>query len=303
MELLKQLCSLHGPSGNEVAVKEFLLSYLAQHASQWKTQPTVLHGEGFQDSMLWVFGEPRTAVFAHMDSVGFTVRYENQLVAIGGPDVASGYRLTGHDHLGPIECELRVDDDHHLFYEFGRPIARGTDLVYTCDFRESKQYIESCYIDNRLGIYNALQLAETLEHGILAFGCWEEHGGGAVPYLARVMYEQYGVKQALISDVTWVTDGIHHGQGVAISMRDKNIPRRSFVQKIISVAETSGIPFQLEVEGAGSSDGRELQVSAYPIDWCFVGAPHANPHTPHEKIHKADIASMVALYRELMNKL
>jgi putative aminopeptidase FrvX len=303
MQLLKQLCSLHGPSGNEKAVKDFLLDYVQTHASQWKVRPHILHGDEYQDSMLWVFGKPRTAVFAHMDSVGFTVRYENQLVAIGGPQVEEGYVLSGADHLGPIECTLRLDEEHRMFYEFGRPIARGTDLVYKCDFRQSEEYIESCYIDNRMGIYNALRLAETLEDGIIAFGCWEEHGGGAVPYLARIIYEQYGVRQALISDVTWVTDGVHHGKGVAISMRDKNIPRRSYVKRIIEIAEATGIPFQLEVEASGSSDGRELQVSAYPIDWCFVGAPHDHAHTPHEKIHLRDIASMLALYQELMKAL
>ena len=62
-------------------------------------------------------------------------------------------------------------------------------------------------------------------------------------------------KQALISDFTWVTDGVLHGEGVAISLRDKNIPRRAFVNRIVDIADESGLDYQLEVEGAGSSDG------------------------------------------------
>ena len=124
-----------------------------------------------------------------------------------------------------------------------------------------------------------------------------------MPYLARYLYESLGVKQALISDITWVTEGVLHGEGVAISMRDRNIPRRSFVQRIISIAEAEGINYQLEVEGAGSSDGRELQVSAYPFDWCFIGAPEDHVHSPDERVHKADIVAMVALYRKLMSAL
>ena len=111
------------------------------------------------------------------------------------------------------------------------------------------------------------------------------------------------MKQALISDITWVTDGVKHGKGCAISLRDSGIPRRSFVNKIISIAKKSKIPFQLEVENSGGSDGNELQKSPYPWDWCFVGAPEDNVHSPNEKVNKKDITSMLNLYKELLKKL
>jgi putative aminopeptidase FrvX len=117
------------------------------------------------------------------------------------------------------------------------------------------------------------------------------------------MYEQWGVRQALISDITWVSDGVEPGKGVVISMRDRNVPRKTFVQKIIRIAQKHKLDFQLEVEGMGSSDGRELQVSPYPFDWCFVGAPQQNPRTPDEKVHKQDIKSMISLYERLMKEL
>lgn len=301
-DLLKTLCQIHAPSGNEVAMKEFLMSYVEQESAGWKVKPEVIAGDEFQDCILLKFGEPRTAIFAHMDSIGFTVRYNDQLVPIGGPKAENGYRLVGEDSMGPIECEL-FNDEGNLFYKFPRGIDRGTELVFKCDFRETKDYIQSCYIDNRLGVLNALKVAETLENGVIAFSCWEEHGGGAVPYLAKYMYKQWGVKQALISDITWITEGVLHGEGVAISMRDRNVPRRSFVQKVIGVARESGIDYQLEVEGGGSSDGRELQMSPYPFDWCFVGAPEDHVHSPDEKVHKHDIECMIALYKVLMEHL
>jgi len=301
-QLLKTLCGIHAPSGNEVAMKEFLLNYIQEHAASWKVQPQIIEGDEFQDCILLKFGEPRTAIFAHMDSIGFTVRYQDQLVPIGGPKAQSGYLLVGEDSMGPVECEL-IENDGDIHYKFPRGIERGTELVFKQDFRESDEYVQSCYMDNRLGVFNALKVAETLENGVIAFTCWEEHGGGSVPYIAKHIYENWGVKQALISDITWVTDGVVHGEGVAISMRDRNIPRRAFVDKIISIARESGIDFQLEVEGAGSSDGRELQVSPYPFDWCFVGAPEDNVHSPDEIVHKHDIATMIAMYDTLMKAL
>lgn len=301
-QLLKTLCGIHAPSGNEVAMKEFLLNYIQEHAASWNVQPQIIEGDEFQDCILLKFGEPRTAIFAHMDSIGFTVRYQDQLVPIGGPKAQSGYLLVGEDSMGPVECEL-IENDGDIHYKFPRGIDRGTELVFKQDFRESDEYVQSCYMDNRLGVFNALKVVETLENGVIAFTCWEEHGGGSVPYIAKYIYENWGVKQALISDITWVTDGVVHGEGVAISMRDRNIPRRAFVDKIISIARESGIDFQLEVEGAGSSDGRELQVSPYPFDWCFVGAPEDNVHSPDEIVHKHDIATMIAMYDTLMKAL
>ncbi|HEY9004710.1 MAG TPA: M20/M25/M40 family metallo-hydrolase [Ohtaekwangia sp.] len=303
MKLLKQLCEIHAPSGNEVLMKEFLLKYIAKEKKNWKTKPAVIHGDEFQDNIILKFGKPRTAIFAHMDSIGFTVRYFNQLLPIGSPDAEKGTKLVGEDSLGPIECELEFDKENHAFYKFGRQIDRGTELTYKVNFRAGKEYIQSAYLDNRLGVYNALKVAETLKDGVIVFSTWEEHGGGSVPYLAKYIYEQWNVKQALISDITWVSDGVDHGKGVAISMRDRNIPRRNFVNRIIEIAKKRKVDFQLEVEGMGSSDGRELQVSPYPFDWCFVGAPQHNPHTPDERVHVRDIKSMIDLYSWLMKDL
>ncbi|MTI22146.1 M20/M25/M40 family metallo-hydrolase [Fulvivirga sp. RKSG066] len=303
MQLLHDLCQIHAPSGEEVHVKNFLIDYVKSNQESWVRQPEIIEGDELQDCLILKFGNPKTAIFAHMDSVGFTVRYQNQLVPIGGPDVQTGYKLVGEDSLSLIECELEVSKDNQLFYKFGRAIDTGTSLTFKCDYQEDEEYVTSCYLDNRLGIYNALKVAETLENGVIVFSAWEEHGGGSVPYLGKYVFEKWGVKQALISDITWVTDGVHPGEGVVISLRDHSIPRKSFIDKVRTIAQESGVDFQLEVESSGSSDGRELQHSPYPFDWCFIGAPEQNVHSPEETVHKKDILSMVDLYKELMAHL
>lgn len=307
MNLLQELCKVHAPSGNEVALKNYILDYIEKNKTSWKTQPDIFQGEGFQDCIILKFGKPRTSIYAHMDSIGFTVKYGNELVKIGGPVLEEGTLLVGEDSLGKIEAELIVIEDEngkkHPEYIFEREIERGTELVYKPIWREDGDFVQCCYMDNRLGIWNALQIAETLEDGVIAFSCWEEHGGGSVGYLAKFIYEKWGVTQNLISDITWVTEGVKHGEGVAISMRDSGIPRRSYLNKIISLAKESNIPFQLEVEGAGGSDGNQLQHSPYPMDWLFVGAPEDNVHSANEKVHKQDISAMVNLYQYLMKKL
>src|SRR5688572_12249082 len=238
MELLKKLCEIHAPAGNEIKMTEFVLDYIEKEKANWKVQPEIITGEQFQDCIILVFGKPRTAVFTHLDSIGFMVRYGKQLIKIGGPATEPGYTLIGEDSQGKIECSLQEDlVTGELSYAYDREIERGTELVFKPDFRETEESVQCCYLDNRLGVYNALKVAETLEDGVIAFSCWEEHGGGSVRYLGKFIYENWKVSQALISDITWVSEGVHPGKGVAISMRDRNIPRKSYVDRIIAIAD------------------------------------------------------------------
>jgi putative aminopeptidase FrvX len=303
MELLKQLCSIRATSGDEKPMTDFLLKFINDNKSSWKTQPTIHVGNHLQDCIILSFGTPRTAIFAHIDSIGFTVRYNHELVKVGGPRTENGYILVGSDNEGEVECVLQKDSEGELSYSFKRTIERGTPLSFKPNFIETNEFVQCCYLDNRLGVYVALEVAQTLENGIIVFSCYEEHGGGTVGFLADFIAKQYKVSQALICDITWVTEGVPAGNGVAISMRDSHIPRRSYLNRIIEIAKGSNIPFQLEVENAGGSDGAELQHSPIAFDWCFVGAPEENVHTPQEKVMKYDILSMIALYKKLMQEL
>src|SRR5690349_18225413 len=100
MQLLRELCAIVAPSGSEAPLTTFLLDYVQRHGPSWRVMPTVRHGDdaGLQDCLLLVFGvQPRTAVFAHIDSIGYTVRYGHELVPIGGPAGRAGDNLIGHD--------------------------------------------------------------------------------------------------------------------------------------------------------------------------------------------------------------
>ncbi len=302
MKFLFELLSKHSVSGDESELAGFIFDYVLKRASSWKVRPTVYFGEEFHDCLLLKFGEPKTAVFAHIDTVGFMTRYENQLVAVGGPEIVEGTNLVGKDSKGEICCKI-LGDEEACFHDFPRGIDRGTRLSFEQNIRMDDQYIQAAYLDNRLGIYNALMLCETLENGWVVFSTYEEHGGGSMPFLLNFIQNKAPIRQALISDITWITEGVDYHKGVVISIRDKFIPRKSFIDKLIALAEQSGVPFQLEVEAYGGSDGREVQFSPYFIDWCFVGAAEDHVHTPNEKVSLFDLDCMVKMYRFLMEKL
>ncbi len=302
LSILKTMCAIHSPSGNEVAMKEFLLDYIKKESKNWKHKPKVIHGKGFQDNIMLVFGKPRTAIFAHTDSIGFTVRYGKQLVKIGGPRIEKGYELVGSDSKGKCEATLNVVKDT-MEYKAKRTFDTGTELVFKANWREDKDYVQCCYMDNRLGCYNALKVAETLKDGVIVFSTWEEHGGGSVSYLQKYLVDNYKISQALISDISWISDGVFPAKGPVISMRDSLIPRRSYINKIIDIAKKHKVAYQLEVEGSGGSDAKELQMAENVWDWCFVGAAEQFVHTPNEKVHKKDIEGMIELYKALMKDL
>jgi len=302
-QLLKELCAIRACSGDERPMRDFLLKHIQTNSKLFKVKPKIYFDYELQDSLVLAFGEPKTAIFAHMDSIGFTVRYNNELVKIGGPLLEHGIALVGEDSLGEVETHLKVDQENSISVDYPRNIERGTNLSFKPNFRETDEYVQCCYMDNRLGVFSALQTAYSLENGLIVFGCYEEHGGGSVSNICRWLWEKYQITQALISDITWETEGVLHGGGVAISLRDIGIPRKHFLKTILSLAEESKIPYQLEVEGSGGSDGTEIQKSPYPIDWCFIGAPESNVHSPDELVYKTDIEAMINLYSYLMKKL
>ncbi len=306
-ELLEQLISIRGASGDEEKIRDFILDHVDKHKADWKKEPEVYFGDGFQDAIILIFGKPKTAIFAHIDTIGFTTAYDKNLIRIGGPRAIDGMKLVGQDSQGEIETELMVIEDDEgqksLKYVLDREIDRGTNLTFKPNFRLNESYVQSPYLDNRLGVLNGLNAAQHIENGAIVFSTYEEHGGGSVGFLGKWLYEKYNVHQALISDITWVTDGIRHGGGVVISMRDSGVPRKSYLNKIIDIARKNNIHFQLEVESAGGSDGTMLQKTDLPFDWCFIGAPEDHVHSPDEKVFLNDIEDMMELYITLMKEM
>jgi putative aminopeptidase FrvX len=300
--ILKELLSVKSPSGEEDQMKQFIIKHFT--GKHWNSDNLeIIDRDNIQDCLMIRKGTPKVAVFAHMDTVGFTARYENQLLPVGSPEIINNTRITGSDQYGPIDCLVKIDHNGKLFHDFKRPVIRGTSLVFKPDFKDTMAYIQSPCLDNRIGLFISILLAENISDALFVFTCWEEHGGGSVPYLLKTVVEDFKITQSLICDVTWITEGILPGKGTVISLRDRYVPRRKYIEKILSLASGCSAQFQLEVEGEGSSDGGEIQRSPYPVDWCFIGPPVENTHSPKEKVYKKDIISTIELYQFLIEHL
>ena len=241
--LLKTICAIPSTAGDEGRMRDFLLNYFSEHKNNFKAKPTVYSGDEFQDMVIVVFGKPRTAIFAHTDTVAFMAGYDKELVKIGNPKAKAGSKLVGEDSKGAIKCTLVIpkkkkkkkkkSDQDRFEHNYKRNIDPGTPLTYAPDFKEAKHFVQSAYLDNRLGVWNAIQQAHTMENGALVFSTYEEHGGGGAQTAGKFLQDKYKVRQALISDVTLLSDHIKHKKGVAISIRDRGIPRQSYVRKML----------------------------------------------------------------------
>ena len=52
MKLLKEMCSIHAPSGNEDAMTQFLLRHIEREKSNWKIQPEIYSGDEFKNCIV-----------------------------------------------------------------------------------------------------------------------------------------------------------------------------------------------------------------------------------------------------------
>jgi putative aminopeptidase FrvX len=294
MERLQELQEIEGVSGDEGRVADFVAATLAGVGGASVRR--------IGDNLIVTRGAPRVALLAHMDTVGFTLGYDDELIRVGSPHVEGGEAVRstigGETWRGTV---VKDQDGTRLAGAEGAP--PGSRWVYDAPLRREGDVIAGAYLDNRAGVWSAMRVVERCADVAVAFTVGEEHSGRGAALCGRILCDELGIHQALISDITWHTEHIFRGRGPAISLRDRFVPRQRFLDRVLQLAEASGIPYQREIESDGSSDGGILERAGLPIDWCFVGAPQEHPHTPREIVQWSDLEKMVELYVCLVERL
>jgi putative aminopeptidase FrvX len=293
--LLEELLLVDSPTGDEYRMSGVLAHLIHRQAPS-------AHGVQLGSSIVVSRGKAvHTAIMAHIDTTGFTLGYNQRLIGIGTPAPVPNDRLRALDgDDGPYGIEF--DAEGWKLKDSGA-LAPGSRLVYankpTCDGTT----LTAPYLDNRAGVWAALQVLFTCPDCIVAFTTGEEISGLGARACAKYLYEQCAVKQVLIADITWDTTSVHCGLGPAISLRDASVPNRQFIDRLLAIAAESRIPYQLEIESDGGSDGGHIEAGSCPIDWAFVGAPETGPHASHEGICLSDLSNMAKLLKNLVGRL
>ncbi len=296
LDLLWELLAIDGPAADEGALADWLSGWIG------RTIPDV-RLERIGESVLVLRGEkPAVALFAHTDTTGWTQGYDKRLISIGGPDGEVGdlIRPAGRPDGGNVLAR-RKDGTWRVKGKTEAP--PGTNWVYAAKPERVGEEIVAPYLDNRAGVWAALEALTRCPRIAVAFTAGEETNGRGATICARRLFESHGIAQALIADITWHTKHIRCGLGPAVSLRDSYLPRRRYLDRVLALAEAWGHPFQREIQSSGGSDGAYLERSGVPIDWVFVGAPEKGAHTAAERVQIGDLRGMADLLVYLVDGL
>lgn len=282
-------------SGCEERLGAWVAEYCLEKLSD-RPDATVFSGTGWQNNVLVVLGKPKRAFYAHLDTHGFRVRYENEVVMVGSPSFQSPVPLV-IDEASLPEGSPANDSIVLVKKEVGAlraeapGLAPGLVMNYVPSLTIGRTYIKGTYLDNRLGLLAALKLLDRgdIQDVAIAFSCCEEAYAGSAGFLAKELYERYGCREAIICDVTMNSHGIKLGDGFVVSHQDMSNPRRAYVLWVEKQLKAAGIRFQREIETHGGSDGSYIAKTPYPIDWCFIGPPIKGMHSPNEQAALQDV--------------
>ena len=321
ISLLKKLCSIHSPSGQEEKTMDFLVNYVKIHKHSWAVQPKVIHNDDLKNNLILVFGKnPKNVIMMHMDSIGYIYAGENsKLYRIGGVEHINKAELRGFTPDGKeLHAEVKMKKDinngnnknngfNHKNRKYPYPnksdkIPIGTNLTFVPRWKETNKAITASSLDNKVGVYLGLLLAKTLKSGILVFtGGEEEPHANSIKYITKLLYDRYKIKNVIIMDTTTPTETTKKGRGSTIVFRDYYLYKRAFLNYVLSLLPKKEV--QIEVGVFGSSDMEGVLTSPYPINAAFLGTIISNIHSNKEHIYKSDILSTLKNIKILMDKL
>lgn len=317
-ELIEKLVETYGPSGFEDSVRDVIRKEVEQHA-----------GEIYVDALGNLIARKngdgsgrKVMIAAHMDEIGVMVTHVTKegflrFTNIGGvyPHTLMGSRVRFADGtIGVIHSE-RLEDrgkihplDKH-FIDVGASsrdechIRVGDAAAFLGPFQEQGDRYIAKSMDDRIGCAIAIQALQQLDatpHDVyFVFSVQEEVGTRGAQAAANALEPEIGI--AL--DVTGTGDtpgaramAVELGKGPAIKVKDLGmIAHAGLVQLMRQRAEEAGIPHQMEVLEAGSTDARSIQIAGRGSAAGTISIPCRYVHSQGEVVDANDAENSVRL--------
>lgn len=331
ISLLNRLCLLPGVSGDEAAVREFILSEIKGHAEA-KVDPLgniIVFKKGKNTPAL------RLMYCAHMDEVGFiitSITDEGYLkfAAVGGIDeqILPGQRVKVGEkliagvigvkpvHLLSKEEKNRPIKETDLYIDIGAIdkedaqslVKLGDTAVFDCDFVEfGASMIKSKALDDRAGCTLMLNLIKSdLPYDMyFAFTTGEEVG------LRGAQTASYNIKPdiAVVIETTTAADysGVdiekqvcRLGQGAVISFMDgRTLYDKDLYNYAVKTAKENNIKWQTKEYVSGGNDAGAIETSLAGVKVLALSAPCRYLHTPSCVLNLNDLYEMEKLLLKL----
>ena len=329
-EILKELNSCFGPSGNEKEIAAKIKKLVKPYATDIKE-------DVMGNLIVHVAGKgPKLMVAAHMDSIGFIVTHIEKegylrVGMVGGihaDDIlatpvrfANGMKGAMYENDNAKKRELDtmfIDIGASSKEEAEKKVKLGDMAIYDTPIRilgnakpeDIDAKIGSPYLDNRAGCTAQIMAIEKLKKPYydtyFVFTVQEELGlRGAKPAAFGIDPEY-----AIVVDTTLVDDtpGANHvgtchlGDGAAVKVMDKSvICHPEMVDKIMAIAKSKKIKAQLDVLRAGGTDAGEMRKNGNGVWTGGISVATRYIHSPGEVCQISDInaaAELIAAFTE-----
>lgn len=337
MKHFQELCNLCGVSGDEQAVRTYILSVL-EHCPQveWTIDPL---GNLFVTKQGKKPCEKRLMISAHMDEVGMIVTHCNAdgtlcVESVGGVDpmVAIGRQVligaekfpavvgTKPVHLMKKEERTRQPKWSELYVDCGAKDQKeamelappGTDVYFMPNFQlMGNSTVASKAIDDRIGCAIILNLLEQdLEYGFVgAFFVQEEvglRGAKAGTYTVNPDFAMV-LEATTAADVAGSTGAdrvCELGKGPVVSFMDRStIYDKELYQMAFSTAKELDIPCQTKTKVAGGNDSGAIHLSRGGVRTLAISVPCRYLHSPSCVANLQDMDAMLQLVSLMQKKI
>lgn len=329
--VLKELLALRGVSGDEGAVRAYVLEHVRALADEVQVDRM---GNVVAVKRARAGGNGRRVMMlAHMDEVGLMVagagedgllRYHtvgsidprvlvSKRVLIGEKRVpgvigAKAIHLQTDEELGRVlgHDRLRIDIGAKDRADAERLVSPGDYVSFAGEQLEfGDGMIASRALDDRVGCANLIRLLEGSYPAdlICGFTVQEEVGLRGATVLghwaqADCALVLEGTSANDLGDVPEHLRVCVPGRGVAISFMDRTaIGHRALTAKLRALAEERKIPWQVKTFVSGGNDAGRVQTGRGAMPCAVISVPCRNIHSPASVAKLTDVEAQYALAR------
>jgi len=332
-DLLRQLCALDGPSGDEGKVAEYIRNYASKYTDDILT-------DAIGNVIVTVKGEKtaksKIAAAAHMDEVGLIatsvtdkgyIKFSN----LGSIDkrVLPGKRVFFGDtagvigmkpvHLVPAAEREKAIDPQDMYIDIGasskeeaaKIVSVGDTAVFDREFIELNDgFIKSKAIDDRVGCAVLLTLMENPPVDMtFVFTAQEEVGTRGAQIAANRVQPDITLilEGTTAADLPGVPDSKKvckvGGGAVSPFMDGGSIADRELWQLCKNVAERENIAWQTKEYISGGTDGAAFQKAGTGSRVLGIAAPVRNLHSAACVAKYSDIEAVYELAKAFLTEL
>ncbi|KAB3534023.1 M42 family metallopeptidase [Alkaliphilus pronyensis] len=316
-ELLKEMCSVYSPSGNEAAIRDFIMQEIKDYVDEINVDP-------LGNLIARKKGNGKKIMFAgHMDQIGLMVTFIDKegflrFTNVGGlsPSITMSQRVIfSNGVVGVVGCE-KLDDIKDLkldklFIDIGAQskeeaeemVSIGDVCVYYSEALIDDKKVISQGLDDRVGCFVLIEALKQIKNSLndlyFVFTVQEEVGIRGAKTSAYTINPDYGIAV----DVTMTGDtpnakkmAVKLGEGAAIKIRDNSLLCHPKVKDtMIKVAKDSDIKYQLEVLEFGGTDSGAIHLTRSGVPSGVISIPTRYIHSNCEMCYLSDISAAIDL--------